>query len=145
MLTVIADSSALVSLVKKNDSRHGEAMNERRFLNNRPINAILPAEVFAEAMNVIGKKISNPAAIEAAHAFVDAGFTIVHSEPAMLLEAADRLAKHKASVSFVDSLVMVWADYYDTRTIFGFDAAFAASGYLLPRAGVDNADPTAEK
>jgi predicted nucleic acid-binding protein len=53
----------------------------------------------------------------------------------MLDGALDLLATAKGqSPSFVDGLVMVYADVSKTKEIFGFDEVFANNGYQPPEA-----------
>ena len=131
-MVVIADSSGLVALMKNDDSTHERAWAAARQLIHNDAEFIVPSEVFAETINILGKKLSNLAARRAAHELYKTGFSIVGSDQGLLLEAADRLETHKSSTSFVDSLVMAWADRNDTRIIFGFDVVFGQQGYELP-------------
>jgi hypothetical protein len=50
------------------------------------------------------------------------------------LSAASPVCTHNSPErgSFVDCLVMAYANLYDTREIFGFDAVFVQNGYHLP-------------
>jgi predicted nucleic acid-binding protein len=57
------------------------------------------------------------------------------STPDILDVALDLLLTAKGqSPSFVDCLVMVYADVCKTTEIFGFDETFAKNGYRLPEA-----------
>ena len=100
---------------------------------------ILPYEVFAEALNIFGKKVGRREAVSAGKALlarhVSGSLQIVPSEETILAAALDLLLTAKGqSPSFVDCLVMVSADHYQTKEIFGFDEAFAKNGYRLPEA-----------
>lgn len=50
----------------------------------------------------------------------------------VLQRAIAMQAKFVGGPSFTDCLVMAMADAYSTVCIFGFDATFAKSGYVLP-------------
>ena len=134
-MLAIADSSALVALMKDDDATHGQALMVVTPLMKAHAEIIVPSEVFAETINILGKKVSNEVAVRAARKLLSAGFAIVGSEPVILQGATDILASQKNSTSFVDALVMAWANHYKTRNIFGFDAVFKANGYLLPGFG----------
>jgi predicted nucleic acid-binding protein len=114
------------------DSLHPQAVEVVKALATRHVDIILPAEVFAETINAMGKRFGNPAAITAGNALLEQRWYIPQADEAMLESTLSRLARHKNSVSYIDCLVMAWADHYHTQTIFGFDGAFAAAGYALP-------------
>jgi predicted nucleic acid-binding protein len=128
----IADSSALISLINNDDSLHHKALGLRDVMNTGGIQLVIPSEVFAETINVFGKKSSNEVAVAAGAIMLSDEITIPAANRGILMDAIERLRGQKASVSYVDALVMVWADYYETPLIFGFDAVFAANGYQLP-------------
>ncbi len=129
---VIFDSSGLISILHEDDSLHERAVAILGPLEDQRIDLIIPSEVFAETINAIGKRFGNPFAITAGNALLERRFYIAQSDDALLKATLDRLTRQKNSVSFIDCLVMAWADHYGTKTIFGFDGAFAANGYSLP-------------
>lgn len=129
----ILDSSALVSLLNTADSLHGQALLISTGIEQANINLILPYEVFAETLNVIGKKISNTAAIRAGQAIIENGFIMPMPPSDLVTKTLANLAHQKSSVSYIDCLVMQWADHYGTSAIFGFDAVFVANGFHLPK------------
>jgi predicted nucleic acid-binding protein len=130
---IILDSSGIVSLLHHGDSRHEDAVAIARGIGNRRIDIILPTEVFAETMNVIGKKRGNATAIAQGRGIVaEKGYFLLASRPEVIEMALVKLESQKQSVSYIDCLVMAWADHYHTKVIFGFDGAFAAAGYRLP-------------
>jgi predicted nucleic acid-binding protein len=136
---VILDSSALIAEINLVDSLHEQAQAINDVLSQTQQRVILPYEVFAEAINIFGKKVGR---VEAAHAgkallarHASGSLRILPSSEVILTAALDLLPTAKGqSPSFVDCLVMVSADHYQTPYIFGFDEAFAKNGYRLPEA-----------
>jgi predicted nucleic acid-binding protein len=130
---VILDSSALVALLHESDALHAKSVEVATSLTGRQINFILPSEVFAETINIMGKKFGNATAIRHGQALLDdKRYFIQASRDDILTKAMANLKNQKSSTSFIDCLVMEWADYYSTKVVFGFDAVFEASGYRLP-------------
>jgi predicted nucleic acid-binding protein len=128
---IIADASALVSLVDLNDTNHAQAVEEAQKLEdvNRPI--IVPSEALAETINILGKKFGHDLAVEAAQSFLhpDSQFLVIPTELTQVHAALALFTKLKASVSFTDTIVMAVADEYHTQDIFGFDKQFEDAGY----------------
>ena len=136
---VILDSSALIAQINLSDSLHEKAQAINNVLSQTERQVILPYEVFTEAINIFGKKVGRIEAAQAGKALlarhVSGSLRIVPSSETILAGALDLLPTAKGqSSSFVDCLVMVSADYYQTQEIFGFDEAFAKNGYRLPEA-----------
>ena len=129
--SIIADSSALVSLIDENDINHRRAIEEAKRLEeaDRPI--MLPGEVLAETINILGKKFSHGLAVAAAGEFLRAGsqYFVVETSIEQLRTALVCFHKQKESVSFTDCIVMIVADVYGTKDIFGFDKQFEEAGY----------------
>ena len=126
---IIADTSGLISLFLPGDHNHAVAVNAAEQLKNDHRDILIPAAVFVEFLNILGRKASHTAALAAA-AELTSPF-LIFSEPAAPLHAA-ALRKFETvpqSVSFTDCLVMAVADEYATREIFGFDKQFADAGY----------------
>jgi predicted nucleic acid-binding protein len=136
---VILDSSALIAEINLADSLHEKAQAINDVLSRTDRQVILPYEVFAEAINIFGKKVGRQEATSAGKALLaryeSGSLKIVPSDDTILAAALDllRTAKGK-NPSFIDCLVMVSADHYQTPYIFGFDEAFAKNGYRLPEA-----------
>ena len=128
---IIADASALVSLVDLNDMNHARVVAEAQKLDeaNRPI--VVPSEALAETVNILGKKFGHALAVEAAQSFLhpDSQFLVIPTELTQLHAAVARFVQMKGSVSFTDTIVMAVADEYHTKDIFGFDKQFADAGY----------------
>ena len=141
---IILDSSALIAEINLADSLHEQAQAINDVLSQTQREVILPYEVFAEAINTFGKKVGR---VEAAHAgkallarHVSGSLRIVPSSETILAAALDRLQSAQGkNPSFIDCLVMVSADHYQTPYIFGFDEAFAKNGYRLPEAPIKQA------
>jgi len=132
---IIADSSALVSLGFTDDSNHHKATNSIADVNKAAANLIIPQEVFAETINVLGKKIGHREAVIFAQRILKlTTFQIVSTPQVVVEEALLKLSSLPASVSFTDCVVMATADEYETKLIFGFDECFRKSGYSMPGA-----------
>lgn len=94
---------------------------------------ILPTEVFAELLNIAGKKGGRVMQDTLFHTLMDSGAVVLPQTTKKLLTFAyDKLISLPISVSYIDSLIMVYADEYDTKEIFGFDRVFQKNGYQLP-------------
>jgi predicted nucleic acid-binding protein len=78
-LTIVADSSALVSLIVITDSNHDRATQFIEHLASVD-SVVIPSEIFAEALNLLGKKFGHDQALQAAYSFLEAElFTVVPS------------------------------------------------------------------
>ncbi|QQG40785.1 MAG: PIN domain-containing protein [Candidatus Levyibacteriota bacterium] len=133
---VIADTSGLISLVSKDDSNYKEAISIGKSLSKVEGRIYIPTEIFAETMNVLGKKINHASAIRAARKIERSPFfLIVDTTHEIRRSALDQFEKISESISFTDCLVMACANFYETKEIFGFDEAFRKNGYK--RIGID--------
>src|SRR5688500_4626318 len=126
---IIADTSGLVSLFSPDDRNHDEAINAAKQLTNDDKTILIPAAVFVEFLNILGRKAGHEAALAAA-AELTPPFLVL-SEPANLPQspALKKFANIPAAVSFTDCIVMAVADEYGTPEIFGFDKQFQDAGY----------------
>ena len=126
---IIADTSGLVSLFSPDDRNHTEAINAAKQLKNDDKTILIPAAVFVEFLNILGRKAGHEAALAAA-AELTPPFLVL-SEPANLPQspALKKFANIPAAVSFTDCIVMAIADEYGTPEIFGFDKQFQDAGY----------------
>ena len=127
---IIADTSALVSLGTDTDHNHipvKEAAARLRAVS-RPI--ILPADIFVETVNVLGKRSGHETALKAAAELLQPGgqFVLIETIP-YLHRALERFKDQAPGVSLTDCIVMVVADEYGTKDIFGFDMQFVDAGY----------------
>jgi predicted nucleic acid-binding protein len=128
--SIIADTSALVSLATDTDHNHVPAKEAAVRLRavSRPI--ILPADIFVETINVLGKRSGHETALKAAAELLRPGsqFVLVETIP-YLHKALERFKDQALGVSFTDCMVMVVADEYGTKDIFGFDMQYVKAGY----------------
>jgi predicted nucleic acid-binding protein len=127
---IIADTSALVSLATDTDHNHIPATEAAARLRDvsRPI--ILPADIFVETVNVLGKRSGHETALKAATELLRPGsqFVLIETLP-YLHRALERFKDQAPGVSLTDCMVMVIADEYGTEDIFGFDMQFVEAGY----------------
>lgn len=135
---VIADTSALVSVASVTDHNHSAAILYSQSLGktNRPL--VIPAEVFTETVNVVGRKIDQKIAVAVGEELLQSkAYLIVDTNAEIRGLAFEKFRSQKAQplksakASFTDCLVMAFADFYETRDIFGFDAVFLKSGYNI--------------
>jgi len=133
---IIADSSALISLAIRSDSNHAAAVAFMEQLEGSGQFVVIPCEVFAETVNLLGKKFSHAQAIEAVDILLDGGsvFVVEDSGDDIRRNALDLFSDAPAGVSFTDCVVMKVADSVATKDIFGFDKQFEDAGYnrLVP-------------
>lgn len=133
---IIADSSALVSLLLPFDNNNKKALTITKILNRSSQALIIPGDIFTETINIIGKKIDHNAANLAGDKFLtDERFIIIDTTGEIRLSALEKFQSQPISVSFTDCLVMAFADEYKTWDIFGFDECFKKNGYI--RVGID--------
>ena len=126
---IIADTSGLVSLFNPHDRNHAQAVTAAKLLQHEKRDILIPAAVFVEFLNVMGRKAGHTVALAAVTELTPP--FLVLSEPSSLLDSP-ALFKFEAlaeAVSFTDCLVMAVADEYGTKDIFGFDKQFEDAGY----------------
>jgi predicted nucleic acid-binding protein len=127
---IVADTSALVSLATDTDHNHVPAKEAAARLRkvSRPI--ILPAAIFIETINILGKRSGHETALKAADELLRIGsqFVLIETLP-YLSRALERFKDQAPGVSLTDCMVMVVADEYGTKDIFGFDMQFVEAGY----------------
>jgi predicted nucleic acid-binding protein len=117
----------------RSDSKHHHAVAGAQYLAERASTILIPAEVLAETINILGKKFDRTQAIAAGRKLThDEAFVIIETNSLMRSRALDLMAESAGSVSYVDCLVMAVADHHDTRLVFGFDDIFQKRGYFLP-------------
>lgn len=129
---IIADSSGLISLTSVSDSNHvrAEKALDQGFMRAGSI--VIPMEVYSEALNTIGKKKNHSASMQFARIIDETEtFLITYSDEKIRQHALNLYRKQKESTSFIDCIVMVTADHYSTKEIFGFDEVFKKNGYSL--------------
>lgn len=127
---MIADTSGLFSLASETDRNHALAYTESEKLFKTEGSIILPSAVFTETMNIMGKKAGHAFALGTASVLMqEPAFLLVEEDTALRQEAVGKYAAQREDVSFTDCLVMVYADRFETKRIFGFDEAFRRNGY----------------
>ena len=137
---IIIDSSGLISLVVDTDSNHTAALAAAKQYVGKQDKALLPAEVFAETLNVLGKKFGHRYAVAGLQAILEsAALIVVPTSDVARLDAVEYFRVAPSGVSFTDCLVMKVADEHGTKSIFGFDKQFADAGYKLLRPATKHA------
>jgi predicted nucleic acid-binding protein len=139
---VILDSSALIAQLNVADIWHAKADTTAGFISRTDRQIILPYEVLAETLNRVGNNIGREQAVLAGKAiltrYATGDLVLPQSDPDVLDAALEVLKIAKVAQakqpSFVDCVVMAYADFYDTDEVFGFDHVFAMNGYRLPGA-----------
>ena len=121
---IIADTSGLVSLLLPGDHNHKEALKAARQLQAKQKSILIPAAVFVELLNILGRKVGHAAALAAVSELYPP--FVVLTTQANVAQAQKKFAELPQSVSFTDCLMMATADEYETLAIFGFDKQFTA-------------------
>ena len=130
---IIADSSTLVSLAITTDVNNTKARSILTSISKADHTIVIPSEVFAETINLLGKKFSHAQALEAAALFLNIDmFIIAPTTTVMRQNALKKFGAMPKGVSYTDCLVMAVADLHGTSTVFGFDDIFRNSEYQLP-------------
>jgi predicted nucleic acid-binding protein len=130
---LIADSSGLISLTSHTDRNYSHALKAAQQLEETQATILVPYDVYAETINMVGKKQGHAKAYEVGQVLSKtAPFLIIDSSPHAREQALSRLLTLSQSVSYTDAVVMAVADEYQTQKIFGFDEAFANCGYENP-------------
>lgn len=123
-IQVMADSSGLVSLVNPSDSNHKRALRAIERLAKQQGSIIVPADVFSETINVVGRKLGHEVALAVAERLLsDATFIMAESDAELRVLALDMFRAQPDSVSYTDCLVMAYAQHFDSADIFGFDSS----------------------
>ena len=127
---IIADSSALVSLVSKDGQNHKIAVQVSKDYGQVKALIIIPSDVFSETLNVIGRKLGHSLAISLGREIINSEtYTVIETDEALRDKALGLFANQPRSVSFTDCVVMAFAEQFQTKDIFGFDEVFAKKGY----------------
>jgi predicted nucleic acid-binding protein len=137
---IIADSSGLFSLVIPTDSNYGNAGAVASRLTTEEHVVLIPSEVLAETINILGKKFGHENAVQLIEGILESQiFLVTSSSDLARRDALELFRAAAAGVSYTDCLVMAVADHHDTRLVFGFDDIFHQRGYLLPGEPQDRA------
>ena len=127
---IIADSSGLISLISEDDTNHKLAIKISKEVSGLNALIVVPSDVFSETLNVIGKKFSHSLAVKVGEEIASSGtYTIRETDDLLRDNALNLFSSQAESVSFTDCVVMVFADKFNTKDIFGFDDAFRKNGY----------------
>jgi predicted nucleic acid-binding protein len=131
--TIVADSSGLISLLVQTDSNHDKAHDIAKQLGDEKGVVLIPSEVLAETLNILGKKFGHQQASEAIDGMLQsAAFLATPSSDIARRDALAMFRDEPASVSYTDCLVMTTAEQHGTIDIFGFDEIFMRRGFFLP-------------
>ena len=123
---IIADTSGLVSLFLPDDQNHEVALKAAEKLRSAHKDILIPAAVFVELLNILGRKVGHTTAL-AAVSELSPPFLVLTTQT-NVSQALKKFEALPQSVSFTDCLVMTVADEYATSDIFGFDKQFADAG-----------------
>jgi len=127
---IIADSSGLISLISEDDMNHKLAMKISEELGELSTLIVVPSDVFSETLNVITKKFSHSLATSVGEEITNSGtYTVIETNGILRDNARSLFSRQVGSVSFTDCVVMVCADKFNTKDIFGFDKVFKTNGY----------------
>ncbi len=124
---IIADTSGLVSLFLPDDYNHEVAVKSAKRLQSVHKDILIPADVFVEFLNILGRKAGHKAALAAVSELTPP--FLVLREQSNVTQALKKFEAVPQAVSFTDCLVMAVADEYATLDIFGFDRQFEDAGY----------------
>jgi predicted nucleic acid-binding protein len=115
------------------DTNHQRALAAATKLATKQSLIIIPGEIFAETVNLLGKKFGHANAVRMAQKLLGSpDFLVIDTEEGTRLDALQLFQDTPSGVSFTDCLVMATADKYETREIFGFDSIFSKKGYRVP-------------
>ena len=127
---IIADSSGLISLISEDDTNHKLAIKISEELSELNTLIVVSSDVFSETLNVIGKKFSHNLAVKVGEEIANSGtYTIIETDSLLRDNALNLFSSQAESVSFTDCVVMVFADKFNAKDIFGFDKVFKTNGY----------------
>jgi predicted nucleic acid-binding protein len=108
-----ADSSGLISLTSHTDRNYPNALRAAQQLEETQATILVPYDVYAETVNMVGKKQGHAKAHEVGQFLSKtASFLVIDSSPAAREQALSRLLILSASVSYTDAVVMAVADEY---------------------------------
>src|SRR5947208_13335858 len=112
---ISADTSGLVSLFLPDDQNHAVAVQAARNLQSAHKDILIPADVFVEFLNILGRKAGHKAALAAVTELTPP--FLVLREQTNVTQALKKFEAVLQAVSFTDCLVMAVADAYSTRDI----------------------------
>src|SRR5439155_8211049 len=109
------------------DQNHAVALQAARNLKSAHKDILIPADVFVEFPNTLGRKAGHKAALAEVTELTPP--FLVLREQTNVTQALKKFEAVPQAVSFTDCLVMAVADEYATLDIFGFDRQFEDAGY----------------
>lgn len=122
--------------MRREDADFNKAANIDAVVVQENQTVLLPFEVLAETLNIIGKKFGKAAAVTAGHALLardaNGDIGLIPSEVSTIERALELQITASGGPSYIDCLVMAHACEQQTTYIFGFDATFQKNGYKLP-------------
>jgi predicted nucleic acid-binding protein len=132
---IIAESSGLISLTIKSDTNHAAAVRFVKQIAAHNQTVIIPCEIFAETVNLLGKKFGHARAIEAIEIILDGSvFVVEDTGDSIRRNALNWFGGMAEGVSYTDCIVMAVANANETPFVFGFDDTFSKNGLQLPEA-----------
>src|SRR4051794_12090962 len=100
---IIVDSSGLISLIVQGDSNHDPAIAIANDFVGAQGKALVPAEVLAETLNILGKEFGHEYAAGTVQAVLESSASaVVPTSDVARLDAVDRFRTAPAGVSFTD-------------------------------------------
>lgn len=133
---VVADSSALISLLSLDDSNNKLATKLANELLTPTVTVLVPSDIFSETVNVLGKHLKHTVVTKMAKSILKQQELIVQETLLDIhLKALDKFNKLPKSLSYTDCIVMAFADKYETKSVYAFDRHFKTNGYK--RIGID--------
>lgn len=133
---IIVDSSGFFSLYVETDSNNFRSIKASETLAKEKKLLIVPDAVFLELINALGKKINHDIAEKVAQYILHSKtYVLENTSREIALKSLAIFREQPRSISFTDCIVMVFADEFGTKEIFGFDEAFRKNGYI--RIGID--------
>src|SRR3954453_3997133 len=104
---LIADSSGLISLTSHTDRNYPHALQAAQQLEETQATILVPYDVYAETVNMVGKKQGHTKAYEVGQFLATtAPFLVIDSSPSARGKALSRLLTLSASISYTDAVVM---------------------------------------
>ena len=124
----------MFSLFIETDKNHVEALSVSKKLQGSTGTIIIPEDVFGELVNILGKKFGHEKAFVASEFILSTKIFLIEGTTEIIrTQALEKFKKQAQAVSYTDCVVMAFADYFQTKEIFGFDKAFTQNGYILPQ------------
>lgn len=112
---------------------HALAVTGAEHLLKHASTVLIPAELLAETINLLGKKFGRARAIATGRKLTeDEAFFVVDTDVQIRKSALDLMEHAPSGTSFTDCIVVATAEHYNTQEIYGFDSYFSKQGYDFP-------------